>query len=42
MTQQNDTITLQENGEVELGAAQQRHTWQPTVREILSLSLIHI
>ena len=36
MTQQNDTITLQENGEIELGAAQQRHTWQPTVREILS------
>lgn len=35
MTQQNDTIVLQENGEVELQQAQPR-TWQPTVKEVLS------
>ena len=35
MTQQNDTIVLQADGEVEVQAAQAR-TWQPTVREILS------
>ena len=35
MIQQNDTIVLQENGEVELEQAHPR-TWQPTVREVLS------
>lgn len=36
MIEQNDTIVLQENGEVETFEAQPRHTWQPTVSQVLS------
>ena len=36
MTEQNDTIVLQENGEVETLGANTPHTWQPSVKQILS------